>query len=416
MTRDAEKSFLVTWRIENYDFCQSTIRSPSFFIDSAKGNYFFELTPKSLLRKDHVVFQVQKEVRDSFQICFKASFSTDDSSSPLYEGYIDMNTGLSSACYVPHSQVYARKRVGFLPPKTLTIRCKICKIKGSFSEEGRCFARTRIRVIKKAFIGFVEGFSYLTSDEWKTLTIKSSSTEKDFFKIDLTVGGDFCCKEKVWIDIIPKQHERFKYGKCELFLIDTLGIKTKCGRAEITVGHKEQKFPLDFTRGFLLKNNTQLLPNDTLTLKFEIAFSSGVEYEEIEDSEFGDLGFFDTNRSKFTSALEDLTSLYENGMLCDAMLQTKTELFGAHKVILSARSSVFRSMFTTDMKEKETNIVEIEDLDGNTVRRMLLFMYSDKLEDLDWESAKDLYFAANKYNIASLTHKCSNLLVSSLEL
>ncbi|GBM81403.1 hypothetical protein AVEN_241794-1 [Araneus ventricosus] len=71
-------------------------------------------------------------------------------------------------------------------------------------------------------------------------------------------------------------------------------------------------------------------------------------------------------------------------------------------------------MFTTDMKEKTNKCVDIDDLDADTVRRMLLFMYTDTLDDLQYESAKNLYFAAVKYNIVSLKHRCSNFLKQNI--
>ncbi|GBN22025.1 hypothetical protein AVEN_211335-1 [Araneus ventricosus] len=56
--------------------------------------------------------------------------------------------------------------------------------------------------------------------------------------------------------------------------------------------------------------------------------------------------------------------------------------------VLSARSSVFKSMFTPDMREKTTDCVIIEDLEADTVRWMLVCLYSDNLDDLDWKVHK----------------------------
>ncbi|GFY37077.1 hypothetical protein TNIN_3041 [Trichonephila inaurata madagascariensis] len=59
-------------------------------------------------------------------------------------------------------------------------------------------------------------------------------------------------------------------------------------------------------------------------------------------------------------------------------------------------------MFTNDMKEKNNKCVDIEDLDDDTVQRMLLYMYTATLPDFQWDSACNLYAAANKYEILSL--------------
>ncbi|GBO42522.1 hypothetical protein AVEN_196077-1 [Araneus ventricosus] len=47
---------------------------------------------------------------------------------------------------------------------------------------------------------------------------------------------------------------------------------------------------------------------------------------------------------------------------------------------------------------------------------MLLYMYTDSLEELQWETASDLYVAAEKYQIMTLKDKCSSFLKSNLSL
>ncbi|GBN70328.1 TD and POZ domain-containing protein 3 [Araneus ventricosus] len=113
---------------------------------------------------------------------------------------------------------------------------------------------------------------------------------------------------------------------------------------------------------------------------------------------------------KFSTLKDDWISLFNEGIACDTELKTTTETFRVHKAVLIARSPVFKSMFTTDMAEKASNCVEIDDLDDDTVRRMLKFMYSDTLDNLGYESAKNLYFSSDKYDIVSLRYRCSNFL------
>ncbi|GFQ89953.1 TD and POZ domain-containing protein 5 [Trichonephila clavata] len=114
------------------------------------------------------------------------------------------------------------------------------------------------------------------------------------------------------------------------------------------------------------------------------------------------------------SLREDIGSLCCRDVLSDMKLRTNTATIPVHTQILGARSSVFRAMFANDMKEKTQGCVDVTDLDDDTVRRMLLFMYSDKLEDLQWESASQLYAASDKYDIASLRSKCSAILQAKL--
>ncbi|GIX69868.1 TD and POZ domain-containing protein 5 [Caerostris extrusa] len=91
-------------------------------------------------------------------------------------------------------------------------------------------------------------------------------------------------------------------------------------------------------------------------------------------------------------------------------LRTETETFRVHTAILSARSEVFETMFTTEMKETLNRHVYIPDVDNDTLRRMILYLYTDHLEGLEWESASLLYAVADKYSIHSLKKKCSEFL------
>ncbi|GIX69149.1 speckle-type POZ protein [Caerostris extrusa] len=67
------------------------------------------------------------------------------------------------------------------------------------------------------------------------------------------------------------------------------------------------------------------------------------------------------------------------------------------------------------MKEKAQECIHIEDVDADTVRRLLLYMYTDACEDLQWKSASQLYAAANKYQILSLKDECSSFLKANLD-
>ncbi|GFR10068.1 speckle-type POZ protein-like B [Trichonephila clavata] len=116
------------------------------------------------------------------------------------------------------------------------------------------------------------------------------------------------------------------------------------------------------------------------------------------------------------SLREDIGSLCCHNVLSDMKLRTNTDTIPVHTQILGARSSVFRAIFASDMKEKTQGCVDVTDLDDDTMRKMLLYMYTDKVEDLQWESASQLYAASDKYNISSLRIKCSAILKAKLSL
>ncbi|XP_055944475.1 speckle-type POZ protein B-like [Argiope bruennichi] len=71
-------------------------------------------------------------------------------------------------------------------------------------------------------------------------------------------------------------------------------------------------------------------------------------------------------------------------------------------------------MLTNDMKERNTNSIQVDDLENDTVHQLLLFLYSDNVDNLQWESAIKLYYAADKYEVEKLKVICSSFLVDNL--
>ena len=78
--------------------------------------------------------------------------------------------------------------------------------------------------------------------------------------------------------------------------------------------------------------------------------------------------------------------------------------FGAHRSLISARSSVFAAMFASGMKEAETGQVRIEDIDPVTFKCFLKFLYTGIFEPSSID--KDLYKIADKYQVETLMELC----------
>ncbi|GBM23450.1 hypothetical protein AVEN_181568-1 [Araneus ventricosus] len=83
-------------------------------------------------------------------------------------------------------------------------------------------------------------------------------------------------------------------------------------------------------------------------------------------------------------------------------------------IILCDRSPVFKTMLTKDTRETTSKTVFIEDLDADTVRRLVLYMYADAIHDYQWENIMNLYFTSDKYEVLSLKQKCSSFFKENL--
>ncbi|GFS60620.1 hypothetical protein TNIN_366041 [Trichonephila inaurata madagascariensis] len=230
--------------------------------------------------------------------------------------------------------------------------------------------------------------------------------------------------------ILVDTDKSIKFLKCQPFITVTNGTQIDCGKHETSSFMDDVLYALPLTKNYLMKNKNLFLENDVLTLYCECSWSDGFALEGvIERIDYGILSppinkevstkscSPSTEVSHFDKMLdlkEDFHYLYAEGIFSDVKLRATTQTFHAHKNILSVRSPVFRAMLTTDMKEKIQECVDIPDLEDDTVRRMLLYMYTNALEDLQWESALKLYAAADKYEIFALKSKCCSFLKCNL--
>lgn len=107
--------------------------------------------------------------------------------------------------------------------------------------------------------------------------------------------------------------------------------------------------------------------------------------------------------------------MYDNGKFSDVTLQAGDVKFPAHKVILASRSQVFDAMFQHDMKESQTNIVHIENIEPAILSDMLQYMYTGSVNDFYVEKAISLYPVADKYFLEELKKWCLDIMLESLK-
>jgi speckle-type POZ protein len=84
-----------------------------------------------------------------------------------------------------------------------------------------------------------------------------------------------------------------------------------------------------------------------------------------------------------------------------------------NKKVLSERSPVFQVMFKTDMVERERNMAVITDIDSSTMRQLIDFLYTGSV-DLYTGAAKNLLYAAEKYELVTLKNECHNVLMTQI--
>ena len=110
------------------------------------------------------------------------------------------------------------------------------------------------------------------------------------------------------------------------------------------------------------------------------------------------------------------TKLSDDKTLRDVTIYVGNRSFRAHKAILAARSKVFASMFSSKSGEQTNSTVKIKDLKPETVKVMLDFIYTGKVDYLDFsKSSGELLDAAEKFDLKRLKELCIEEMYRSLE-
>ncbi|XWS56617.1 hypothetical protein CRYUN_Cryun09bG0101700 [Craigia yunnanensis] len=122
---------------------------------------------------------------------------------------------------------------------------------------------------------------------------------------------------------------------------------------------------------------------------------------------------------------QNLKALLESEVGCDIIFQVGDETFKAHKLILAARSPVFRAQFFGFVGNPNMDKVVVKDFEPSIFKAMLLFIYTDKLPDvqeitgstsmcMSTNMVQHLLAAADLYNLDRLKVLCKAKLCEEL--
>ncbi|KAF8792311.1 Speckle-type POZ protein like [Argiope bruennichi] len=419
------------WKINNFSYCwQKTgeyLQSPEFSADMGKQTKWkLCLYPRGDESSNFIcvcVYRVKDtNNEDNLEVCFQISALSADESIPrtvaTFRSLIKEGQFAGHSDLLKRDDLFSMDAAVLLPDDTLTVQCDMWTIGGRDMKNVHYYARTFIKVEQITFIWSVTSFSSLKLNCKIPFAIRSVSNAL-LAGLHLFVERDCCC-ERIWLEL-KLSDENIKFFKMHSSIINETNEEIKSTRQEHEVFHefsRSIKYSLPLTKGKLIDNNTLYLPKDILSLKFECAYTTGIGYEGIEHIDMrSTLLPGNPNKKKKLpetsyTLLHDIKTLYSIPFLCDVKLRTSTESFLAHKIILSSRSPVFTKMFANDASGKE---VHITDVDSKTLSRLLLYIYTDTLEDLDVKAASLLYEAAAKYCILSLKEKCSTFLKNNLD-
>ncbi|KAL5733159.1 hypothetical protein ACOSP7_032503 [Xanthoceras sorbifolium] len=122
---------------------------------------------------------------------------------------------------------------------------------------------------------------------------------------------------------------------------------------------------------------------------------------------------------------QGLKDLLESEVGCDIVFQVGDETFKAHKLVLAARSPVFRAQFFGLVGDRNLDKVVVEDVEPSIFKAMLLFIYTDRLPDVyeitgstslctSTNMVQHLLAVADLYNLDRLKLLCESKLCEEL--
>ena len=193
------------------------------------------------------------------------------------------------------------------------------------------------------------------------------------------------------------------------YMVNQQGVKERCYKYQFTF---EKKGVGHGYRNYVEHRNISLPTNKTFTILCEMSL-------------FGDMVVSSgSNKSKTKSLMTneqsisiqsplDMSSFVESGDFSDCIVKCGFKEFNCHKVILAGRSTVFKAMFSNDLKEKRSSKVVIEDLEENTVTELIHYIYSGQVRNLNDQAIK-LIAAADKYDLRELKETCESYLLDRI--
>ncbi|GBM91667.1 TD and POZ domain-containing protein 2 [Araneus ventricosus] len=389
------------------------IESPTFYADALEGTKWSLLLLPVGETKDDIAFFLKREEDCSGPDIIEAHFELallgkDDSilkAMTSTKRKFMKNESWGFSIFERRERVFVTERETFLPEDTLTVQCTLWTTYEKPDESKHLFASTAIKVKRISFVWKID----------KPSTLKSGIRNKfkdNLIDFDLVINEGF---DRLNIDMTSFD-ETLKYISCNTSIIDSEGRKISYGSKKYFFRDLKKgvsSFMLLFPE-MLMEDKSRYFPNDVLSLDFEFVlatvehFGCRLKYHNLENEVAGE-------KTQNTAVLiADFKTLYNDGIFSDIELRTSTKTFSAHKNILSARSPVFRRMFSSDKKEKTSGYVDIISFEAETIHRMLLYIYTDSMENLQFEDASKLYEAADKCEILSLKSRCSSFMKENL--
>ncbi|EPY84425.1 kelch-like protein [Camelus ferus] len=128
------------------------------------------------------------------------------------------------------------------------------------------------------------------------------------------------------------------------------------------------------------------------------------------------------NPAHMGKAFKVMNELRSKQLLCDVMIVAEDVEIEAHRVVLAACSPYFCAMFTGDMSESKAKKIEIKDVDGRTLSKLIDYIYTAEIEVTEENVQNTSFFsgievllpAASLLQLMDVRQNCCDFLQSQL--
>ena len=108
-----------------------------------------------------------------------------------------------------------------------------------------------------------------------------------------------------------------------------------------------------------------------------------------------------------------MSSVDQNMEFTDLLIRVGEKTFPVHKIVIASYSPVFRRMLQTEMMEKSTGEINIEDATPEVVQMMLEYIYNGNIDpSATDEKIGALSYLGYKYFMKDLTTACDYILAN----
>ncbi|GBN70465.1 hypothetical protein AVEN_170826-1 [Araneus ventricosus] len=373
-------TYTFIWSIQNYTRPPNlNLQSPSFTVDSIeKTKWCLVLHVNKYCVLCYIKRLADNSILKSMELNFELTVLAADGS-PFKDqrgAYFHINHQSKLVKLIDNS-VFEERRAEFLPKDTLTIRCQIWRRESEVLTTDLCFARTQLKLVRRSFLWPVEKFRWLRYGQIKTYNLQSDPTREPRMTLNLYLEED---NDSLRLEISVLGEKWCNIGG-EVAVVDVEGkvlFRAAVG-FQSNLNERNISLPLRLSKEQLMDDQDRNVPNGVLLLRcsFDIFVgidSSRIEYcsqasskkeENLAISE--DTYDFDETPASCSDSCnlkKALGNLYKDGAYSDITLRADKESFQVHKNILSARSPMFKAMFSSDMMENDRRTIDLPDLDG----------------------------------------------------